>query len=283
MAVMATQLTQFSNEIVRKSEHADRYWLSKGHARMRLTIPPHLTPVARLVLMASCVVTMACVATVLGQPARADFKRAIVAAVDGTYVFRGIQRAETTGWVQGEVELGKSYAKAWRIEPLGDGDGQYASESRLRAGWRPVTGGGRFEWDLGGQVFRRSSTGLTGADHALEAFAGVDINAPLNPSIQVYYDLNHDVLTTQAGIFQYRSLPRDLGLRMTADVGAVSALSGAGGTGDYAYAQAQADLVRSFLYGVEAFAGVRGSANSRDTLLRDTPRLWIGAGARWTF
>lgn len=219
--------------------------------------------------------------TVAVPPAFADFKRTLTAQLQSAYVFRGIDRAELIGLYSGEVELGAFYAEGLRIEPVGaDGD-LFPVETRARLGWRPTSFNGDVEWDFGTQVFRRNLRGTSDPDHSVEAFAGMDIYAPLNPAVRVYYDLDENILTTEAGLFQYLALPLDLSLETTADAGMVRGFDTT--FQDYVYVQGQANIVRSFLYGFEAYAGVRGAYNSEGALLDDDAQLWYGAGASWTF
>ncbi len=214
-------------------------------------------------------------------PAHADFKRKLAAEIESSYIFRGLQRAEIAGLYSAELELGDFYIKGLRVEPLGADEEEFNVETRFTGGWRPTFGSKRFTWDFGGQTFRLANDVTDDVDHRFEAFAGVEMYAPLNPAVHVYYDTEDEIFTTEAGLFHYQALPLSLSLQSSFDAGLVTPLDN--DFEDYAYFQGRADIVRSFLFGIEAYAGVRGVLNTEDEFLEDNPEIWFGGGASWTF
>lgn len=166
-----------------------------------------------------------------------DFKATV--SFNSEYVFRGEQFAKHN--VQGGVEVSTNgfYAGAWAILPTEDDFNAYQTEIDVYGG---------FGFDLAENVY--ADVGVTGyifnapqllfANHdSVEAYAGLSLNMPLKPSLYGFYDFDEKTATVE-GSLEY-SIPFG---RTDFNLGATGGYTdGKGSAQDYAYFQADAELV----------------------------------------
>lgn len=227
-----------------------------------------------------------------------DFTRTLQASADSALVFRGRRLGGAGAGVGGFLTLGDGYLSAQYLWAEDDDDalpGADWTEFRGQLGWRRTLPP-RLSVDVGAAVYAGDSDGAAlNAQDRLEVYAGLVAAVPLNPAAFAYVDPDEETVTVEAGLYERVDLPALFALRGAADVGRV--FNGVAGAEDYTYAQAEADVVRDFLFGVEAYVGVRASTLSEEagflapedapagaTLdLDDDVEFWGGAGLSWSF
>jgi hypothetical protein len=230
--------------------------------------------------------------TALGAPARAQgimYTRDVRVVVSSDYVFRGVQRAEETFKLVGELRFNGLHGGAALIQPFDD---DFASETRLFGGWSPhlEDHGSMFDFELGFTWYATpdSAPGFPD-DSRFEPYAKLFLDAPLMPSLASYYDTELETYTLEGRLTHFVPLGAQNGVELGFDGGLVSPDD----ADEHAYAHGSIDLVRNFLGGVEGFVGVRGATSSEDLYFDSVGpfgpvydqrgRVWATAGFSATF
>ncbi len=228
------------------------------------------------------------------SPALAQFTyaRHVYAATDTAYVFRGAQRADLTATLNGEVELNGIYAGFLAALPFGDDADGAPLETRFYGAWSPhiEDRGSKIDFEIGLTyfAFHDEPPGMS-QDDRVEPHVGVMFDAPFDPRVFVYYDVEGETLTLEGGLARYYELQGLRGLQLTFDGGYVAPDR----LMDYAYAEAGVEFIQGFSHGVEAFVGLRGAVSSEETFFSDLnaagpvfgekAKGWVTVGVSATF
>ncbi len=202
-----------------------------------------------------------------------EFKTSV--SFNSEYVFRGGQNAKHN--VQGSIEIssGGFYVGAWAVLPTEDDFDAYQTEINVYGG---------FGFDLTDSVY--ADIGVTGyiynspqllfaAEDSIEAYAGLSLNLPLSPSLYGFYDFETKIATAEASL-EY-SLPFG---RTDLNLGATGGYADGNGA-DYAYFQADAELVYNFnrqaSFGIGGHWAVSEDSRFLDALsFTDNNSTWYG-------
>lgn len=230
--------------------------------------------------------------TIGAPPAAAfDFRRTLRAQADQDAIVRGQRLGDFTARTAGELALGDSYADVALQWIRNDSAGFEDTTTALTGAVGTLRSlGARGELDLGlSATVNLSEESALRLDDRVELYAGFIANLPLSPAAYGYYDAKNEAFTVQAGVYERVDLPFLLALRGAADIGHVSGED----VDAFLYAQGRADLVRSFLGGLEAYVGVRASSLNEELVVArfrdgrgpetDEADVWAGGGVSWSF
>ncbi|MCI5047925.1 MAG: TorF family putative porin [Aquisalinus sp.] len=215
-----------------------------------------------LAVLASLVVS----GTAVTIPASAE-EISISGGVDivSTYVFRGFQLADEA--IQPYVEIGKGgfYTGVWFSTPL-DSREFFDNEVDIYAGYSFD-----ISESLSGDVgfTRYIYTDSDGESDTTELYAGLAIEAPLKPSIYLYYDLDLEATTLEGSAGHSYPVSETVSLDLGGTLGFIDADGD-----DFTYFLASAALTKPVADNAEAYVSVNFGANSEDTFIDDSNDLF---------
>lgn len=205
-------------------------------------------------------------------------------ALESSYMFRGVKLAEITYFPSVDVAYGNAYAGLWAALPT---DTDESNEVDLYAGYGFALSD-LVSLDVGLTYYNYpSADDVPGViDETLEFYAGVAFDAPLSPSVYVYYDKDLEVLTFEGSAGYSFELAEDVTFDLSGAIG--YATSDEDGYEDYSYAVATAgfsytinDAASVSIYGSYSVASEDYDATS--DWKADDNELWFGVSVSTGF
>jgi uncharacterized protein (TIGR02001 family) len=184
-----------------------------------------------------------------------DFSFRATATFNSEYIFRGEQFAKHNVAGGVEVASGGLYAGTWAILPTEDDYNAYQTEIDIYGGYGfDLTETVYADVGITGYIFNGPQLLFANRD-SVEAYGGFSLNVPFKPSLYGFYDFTREAATIEASL-DY-TLPFG---RTDLNLGATGGYTDAKGSiEDYAYFQADAELVYNF--NRQASVGVGGHWN----------------------
>lgn len=218
------------------------------------------------------------------------YRRDLALEVGSSYVFRGVQQAEETFRLNGELRFNGLHGGVTFLQPFNGDD--FADEARLYGGWSPHVEDRGSPIDVEfGFTYYMTPDGSPGFPDAarFEPYGAIFLDAPLMPSLYGFYDAERETFTLEGRATHFVELTSLNGLELKLDAGHVSPDAAM----DHSYAQGSIDFVRNFLNGMEGYVGVHGAVSSEETFFDDVTafgpvydddrKVWIAAGFTATF
>ena len=252
------------------------------------------SPRAAAVSAVASVCAGACMSLLAGAPSAADpqgimYTRDVDVVAKSAFVFRGVQRAEETVKLQGELRFNGLHGGAALYQPLDD---DFGNETRLFGGWSPhiEDHGSPFDFELGFTWYASPNEGFGTPDASRwEPYAKLFLDAPLAPSLAYYYDIELEQSSLEGRLTHFLPIGALNGLEFGFDGGVVSPEN----ADEHAYAQGSVDLIRNFLNGMEGHVGLRGATSSEKRYFTDVTaagpaydeaaKAWLTIGVTSTF
>lgn len=253
--------------------------------------------------MKKLLASLSTVLSLSAMPTNAEeFSVSTTIGFESSYVFRGVQFAETSFQPAINLSYGNFYANAWLNLPIGDDDfvsTPGGEELDLVFGYSSALSE-KTTFDVGVtyytfpdlasgffDTFSEDGDGL-GAN-TVEVYGGLSYDTLLAPSLYVYHDFMFDTTTVEGGISHTVPLKKDWSIGLGGTLGYVFD-DDAGG--DYLYGAATADIAYAFSEDNSISAGVRygGSDIAGGSLIDDSiagttksSGFWYGLSFSSTF
>jgi uncharacterized protein (TIGR02001 family) len=203
-------------------------------------------------------------------------------AWESDYVFRGVGLAEEYFAPSIDISYGDFYAGIWAALPV---DSVYGNEVDFYAGY----GLGLSETvsaDFGFTYYTYPDAGDSFFDsdvNTFEIYGGVSFEAPLSPSVYVFYDFDTEALTLEASAGHSVEISEQGSVDFTGYLGYVDGLKadigipsvGFGSVSYYYYGLGVA-LTHAFTDNASASIGVNWYGSEEDTIMGDDNELTYG-------
>jgi len=190
-----------------------------------------------------------------------DLSLKVVLGWDSEFIFRGQQLAKQIAVGGVEANYGNAYVGVWGNVPSPDDFDSYQNRIDIYAGYGFDIGSNLYA-DAGVNGYIRSNSGaLFNQKDSVEGYFGLSMDGPLSPSLYGFYDIELDRYTIEASA-EY-TLPFG---RTDLVLGGTAGYSGGKGI-DYAYFQADAELVHNFTRNASIGIGGHFAVSSEKTFL----------------
>lgn len=201
-------------------------------------------------------------------------------AWESDYVFRGVQFAEEYFAPSVDISYGDFYAGIWAALPV---DSMYGNEVDFYAGY----GLGLSETisaDFGFTYYTYPDAGDEFFDdvNTFEIYGGLSFEAPLSPSVYVFYDFDTEALTFEASAGHSVEISEQGTVDFTGYIGYVDGFKGevgipttGGGVSWYYYGLGVA-LTHAFTDNASASVGINWYGSEEDTIMGDDNELSYG-------
>jgi uncharacterized protein (TIGR02001 family) len=182
-------------------------------------------------------------------------------AYDSTYVFRGIQLAESILSPAVSLAYGDFYGGLWFALPMNNEE-YFANEMDANFGYGYALND-MFKLDVG--VTRYTYNEIPGdfftdPTNSTEFYAGIVLGVPLSPAVYVYRDIDYDVTTLEARAAYSIELTKAASIALSASVGYVIPDDG----DEYTYYGGAANLVFATTEKSSLSVGARFGGSSED-------------------
>ncbi len=206
--------------------------------------------------------------------AQEDLSVSVSLAYETDYIFRGAQFAEDYFAPAVDITYGDMYAGIWAALPT---DSEYEDEVDFYAGYGfevsdTVSGDVGFTY----YTFPDSADGLFDGDvNTFEIYTGLSFEAPLSPSVYVFYDLDLEALTIETSAGHSWEVSESTAIELAGYLGYVDA----SGADSYLYYGAGVSYSIAISESASASIGVNWYGVDEDGMMYDGDDNKVTVGA----